>query len=145
MRVPLNWSAANERAIVGVQDLLVFTSVPAGADSLLIGKPVVGTQITVAGVYTCSIDLAGLNTKVELHLTATNNSGTMPTTSGGTTFIDQATSKTALTGVGLMVTAVRQTTSLAAAALDGSKECDLIITLPAASSCTFTQAEYNGI
>lgn len=144
MRIPLNWSALNERAVVGVQDLLTFTSVPAGAEAL-IGKPVLGTQITVAGAYTCSIDLGGLTTKVEIHLTATLNSGTMPTTSGGTTYADQATSKTVLTGVGLMVTATRQSSSLAAAALDGSKECDFIITLPGASSCTFTQAEFNGI
>lgn len=144
MRVPLNWSALNERAIVGVQDLLTFTSVPAGAEALL-GKLVLNAQITIAGAYTCSIDLGGLSTKVEIHLTATLNSGAMPTTSGGTTYADQSTSKTALTGIGLMVTATRQTTSLAVAALDGSKECDLIITLPGASSCTFTQAEFNGI
>lgn len=144
MRIPLNWSAVNERAVAGVQELLVFTSVPVGAEAL-VGKLVLGAQITIAGAYTCSLDLAGLSVKLEIHLTATVNSGIAPTTSGGTTFLDQATSKTALTGVGLMVTATRQTTSLAAAALDGSKECDLIITLPGAASCTFTQAEYNGI
>lgn len=144
MRIPLNWSKMNERALVGEQALLVFTSVPAGAEAL-VGAQVLGAQITIAGTYTCSIDMAGLSTKIEVHLTATNNSGTMPTTSGGSTYYDQSTLKTAFTGVGLMVTATRQTLSLAAANLLGEREADIIITLPAASSCTFTQAEYNGI
>ena len=140
----LAFDAIQERLARGTQDRLIFSAVPAGAEALL-GKELVGSQITIAGAYVCYLDIGALKVKVEVHLTATSNSGTMPTTSGGTTFQDQATQKTALTGTGLMVTATRQTTSLAAAALDGSKALALTITLPAASSCTFTQAELNGI
>lgn len=132
-----------QRWAEGVQELLVIGSVPAGAEAL-IGQFLKGQQITIAGAYTCYIHMAGMN-QTEVHLMATNNSGTMPTTSGGTLYQDQATQKSPFTGVGLMVSATRQTLGLASGVPKGEKIAAVIITLPAASSCTFTQAEYNGM
>jgi hypothetical protein len=140
----LSVSILNERFLTGAQERLIITSVPAGADPLLVGKELAGQTLTVTGNYTFAIQLGGIQNKVEVHLTANNVSGTMPTSSGGTTFQDQTTQKTAFTGIGLLVTATRQTLSLVTAALDGSKIAVLTLNLPAASSCTFTQAEVNG-
>jgi hypothetical protein len=125
----------------GVQDYLVINEVPAGAEALL-GKLLNGSTLTVAGAYVCYIDPAALE-ELDIHLKCTVT-GTAPTTSGGSTFIDQSTIRSELIGTGLMVTNVRQLLQMAASELIGSKLVRLIITLPGASSALFTQAEYEG-
>lgn len=134
---------ALDRSSRGAQEALIIAEVPAAADQTLIGKALNGLQLTVAGAYVCYVDLTALE-EIDVHLRATNNSGTMPTTSGGTTYLDQSTLRGEWIGAGLMVTAVRQTLQMPASSIIGSKLARVIITLPAASSCTFTQAEYEG-
>lgn len=137
----LSSGQAADRAVRGVQDYLVINEVPAGAEALL-GKLLNGSTLTVAGAYVCYIDPAALE-ELDVHLKCTVT-GTAPTTSGGATFLDQSTIRSELIGTGLMVTAVRQLLQMTASELIGSKLIRVIITLPAASSAAFTQAEYEG-
>lgn len=138
----LSAAALERRWTMGIQEALIITSVPAAADPTLVGKALLGQTLTVAGAYGCILDVAAIQ-RLEVHLTCTVT-GTAPTTSGGTTYLDQTTQKTALTGIGLMVTATRQTLSLVTANMNGERVVNVIITLPGASTAAFTQAEYNG-
>lgn len=128
------------QSLAGMQEELVWATVPATADQTLIGKNVKGSTLVVNGVYTCIADIGGV-ASVEAHLTATLT-GATSTTSGGTTFNDETTIKQAFAGVGAMVSATRQTITIAAT--KGERFVIITITIASAGSAAFTQGEING-
>lgn len=136
-----NLSDVEYQSIIGLQRELVWDSVPAAAAQSLVGQLVRGSVLAVAGTYTCKVDVGGL-AALEAHLTATLTGTATSTTSGGTTYNDEATIKQAFAGVGAMVSGTRQTITIAAA--KGERFAIITITIATAGSATFTQGEING-
>lgn len=149
-KVPLDPYQRFQNAAWGAQDRLVIISVPSAAAHGLIGQPLFGQTLTVAGDYQCLIPLAGLTTNLQVYTRATFASGGV-TTAGpdslyyvadpkaGGTF----TVKTAGTGDGALVTATIQASTLGT--FNGEQFALFTITVDASTSAEFTMAEYNGI
>jgi hypothetical protein len=135
-----NLADIESQSFLGMQEELVWDTVPVTAAQSLIGQLVRGSVLTVNGVYTCKVDIGGM-TAIEAHLTATLAAATS-TTSGGTTYNDEVTIKQAFAGVGAMVSATRQTITIAA--VKGERFALIIVTIAAAGTATFTQGEING-
>lgn len=141
MPIPLrSIQAAEMQSFLGLQDELVFKTVPVGAEALL-GKLVKGSNITVAGTYTCEMRVDGLSA-IEVHLTATLTASTV-TSSVFTTYNDGVTAKQNFAGVGALVSVTRQSSTLAAN--KGEKLVVVSLLVGAAPNITFTQAEINGL
>lgn len=129
------------RGLLGLHDWLRISSVPAGADTTLVGKRLIDAGVlTVAGAYGCEFRMDGLS-KIDIRLKATFASGSS-TTSGGTLYADRSTVLQAWTGVGAMATTVEQALTLAAS--KGEKYGKVIITT-VGSLVQFTVAEVLGL
>lgn len=124
----------------GGQDIITIDVVPVGS-SIAPGTPLVGTPLP-DGTYKCFVSLGGMIQKLTALLKATIGAGTC-TTSGGSVMLDQATVITALTGIGAMVTATRQT--LVLTPITGEKLCAITIVVAGGGGTTvFTEGEYYG-
>jgi hypothetical protein len=124
----------------GFQDYLTIDTVPVGS-AIVPGTQLKGTALP-DGTYGCFVPLGGLLNKLTMLLKATIGAGSC-TTSGGSVMLDKATTITALAGVGAMVTATRQTVSLAP--INGEKYALLTIVVAGGGGTTvFTEAEFFG-
>jgi hypothetical protein len=130
---------------IGVCEVLRFSQVPSGAESLL-QKPVLGATLTVAGDYFADVDVQGLATELEIHLKATLTAGTL-TSDAYATFMDGTTKKGAsATGVGALVSATTQSSSIAMTDHPGVRTVRVKLTAAGGTvTQPITQAEVNGI
>lgn len=130
--------ASTARAALGFQDALRITSAPTGAGAL-VGQPLTGQHLTVAGTYTCDIATAGL-AKVEAHVACSVAPTGTVTPSLVALYADGGTKQTAA-GVAFSGT-VQQDLTLT---LDpGVQACRVSIVVAAGASCTIGRAEANG-
>jgi len=136
-----NQDQAEYRGICGEQGDLIIATIPAGAATSLIGQKLKGSVLTVAGTYTCLIPMNGFSSVVEVNITVTLVTQTI-TDDIYSTYNDEVTKKTSFTGVGAIVSATRQTSTYAP---KGERRAIVSLPVVGAGSCTFTQAEYNGI
>ena len=135
---PLGVFAAGQRAENGIQEELTFSKIPAADVTNQIGALVRGAVLGV-GVYEASVPIGGI-ANLECHLTGTIGAGTC-TSDVFTTFFDGTTKKTGFAAVGALVSATRQTSTLAGPL--GSRVAIVRLTVVTGPT-TMTQAEING-
>lgn len=133
---------------IGAQAPILVASAPAAA-AIVPGTLLNGLTLTVAGLYRCLIPIAGLRTRVQVHLIATWTGGTvssdLDTLYLTTNPADPSTwtKKTAGSNDGSVTTATRQTALLET--LNGERFAVYDLTLTGTTSVAISQAEYNGI
>lgn len=132
----------------GTQQKLIVTTVPAAATptqrEAWVGALLQGLNLSVAGVYTCVVDITGLR-RAEIHLRLSALAGGSVTPTVFTTFFDGITSKTvAAPNFAALAAGVRQTAVFADGTLLGENLLVVQITVVAPGG-TFDQAEINGI
>jgi hypothetical protein len=125
------------KAVFGLQDNFIISGIPAGANESLLGHPLIGQALTVAGVYTCRARTDGIQ-NVEVHIKASAFTGTV-TPAFISTFLDGTAKQTAT------LSAISGTAQNASLTLVGEKKCVFTLTLAAASSVTMSRAEINGL
>lgn len=125
------------KAVFGLQDNFIITGIPAGADETLMGEPLIGKALTVAGVYTCRARTDGIQ-NIEVHIKASAFTGTV-TPAFISTFLDGTAKQTATLA---NISGTAQNVSMT---LVGEKVCVFTLTLAAASSVTMARAEINGL
>lgn len=132
------------QAAIGIQELISLDAVPLGeSNAKMYPTTLVGLTLSTAGVYYALICTAGLSA-VTVTLKATLTGAGSITSDFYKTYADAVTKKGAsASGVGALVTTVAQELSITD--LQGEKYCLLKLTVVAAMSAVFTQAEANGL
>lgn len=136
-----SFAESSQQSMTGLQASLVFSAVPAAADQTLIGQRINGSVLSVNGDYYADSDVSGL-TEIEAHLRATLAGGATCAVDAYTTYADETTKKTAMTGVASLVSTV--ILALTLAATKGTRVLRFKFTVAAAGTVTFTLAEING-
>lgn len=139
-----------DQAALGAQEWLVITAIPAAANQSLVGQRLLNQELTVNGDYEVLIPLYGLVTALEVHVRATLATKTASTALNTLYMVSNPTdpatyvNKTAGTGTGALVSATRQSSTIAT--LRGEQFARLTLTVAGgAGTVTMTQAEFNGI
>lgn len=147
--IPLSTEQRFQNAAWGMQDRIVLMAMPAGVSPALRGVALVNAgTLNIAGDYHCLIPLTGMIAKLEVHLRGTVT-GTITSDLNTTYFIPDLTdpagyvAKQTASGDGVLSDTTRQTSTIAT--LTGEQYAWLKITVAAASSVAFDQAEYNGV
>lgn len=134
---------------VGMQQYLLITEVPDGAEQSLVGKRLISAgPLVVAGDYYCRFYLGGV-LAAECHLTATFGGGETLSSHVYTTYkngeadpCSDATAKDDFTSDGAMTTATAQHSTIDAT--DGSQYGMAKLTITGTGGVTFTVGEVNG-
>lgn len=141
---------ADDRAVRGVHNHLIFYKVPAAASQALLGTKVKDATITVDGDYVCLIPIGGLATELKVHVKPQLDSMTLSSSGPDEIalvdpYATDATTVAVLTagsGDGALADDTLQTATLA---VTGGRYAIYTLTAGASpTNITFDVAEYTG-